>query len=160
MERKKREMSESAALSRLAGQCARSEYCLQDIRRKLDAWVLPDGASERIIQRLLSDRYVDENRYAHAFVRSKFRFNRWGREKIARSLAAKGISADDIADGLTELCEEDMDSTLTDLLTMKMRTLRYKNDYDRYMKLLRFAVSRGFSIDAARRCIERMESDQ
>lgn len=150
-------MSEAQALSRLGALCARAEYCLQDMRRKMDAWELPVGADERIIQRLVKDGYVDENRYAHAFVRSKFRFNRWGRDKIVRMLQQKGINQEDIDDALTELNEEELDDTLLELLTAKSRHLNYKNDYDRYVKLLRFAVSRGFSLDSARRCLEKMD---
>ena len=150
-------MSEAQALSRLGALCARAEYCLQDMRRKMDAWELPPGADERIIQRLMKDGYVDENRYAHAFVRSKFRFNRWGRDKIVRMLQQKGINQEDIDDALTELNEEELDDTLLELLTAKSRHLNYKNDYDRYVKLLRFAVSRGFSLDSARRCLEKMD---
>ena len=150
-------MSEAQALSRLGALCARAEYCLQDMRRKMDAWELPVGADERIIQRLEKDGYVDENRYAHAFVRSKFRFNRWGRDKIVRMLQQKGINQEDIDDALTELNEEELDDTLLELLTAKSRHLNYKNDYDRYVKLLRFAVSRGFSLDSARRCLEKMD---
>ena len=157
MERKQKVMSEQEALSRLAALCARTEYCLSDIRRKMEAWILPEGASDRIIKRLTTDRYVDENRYAHAFVRSKFRFNRWGRDKIARALKMKGISDEDIADGLTELNDDEAEQTLMDLLIAKNRHLTYKNDYDRYVKLLRFAVGRGFSVDAARRCVENMD---
>ncbi len=150
-------MSEAQALSRLGGLCAKTEYCLQDMRRKMEAWEMPTGAEERIIQRLVKDRYVDENRYAHAFVRSKFRFNRWGRDKIVRMLQQKGINQEDIDDALTELNEEELDDTLLELLTAKSRHLNYKNDYDRYVKLLRFAVSRGFSLDSARRCLEKMD---
>ncbi len=150
-------MSEAQALSRLGALCARAEYCLQDMRRKMDAWELPPGANERIIQRLVKDGYVNENRYAHAFVRSKFRFNRWGRDKIVRMLQQKGINQENIDDALTELNEEELDDTLLELLTAKSRHLNYKNDYDRYVKLLRFAVSRGFSLDSARRCLEKMD---
>lgn len=150
-------MSEAQALSRLGALCARAEYCLQDMRRKMDAWELPSGADERIIQRLMKDGYVNENRYAHAFVRSKFRFNRWGRDKIVRMLQQKGINQEDIDDALTELNEEELDDTLLELLTAKSRHLNYKNDYDRYVKLLRFAVSRGFSLESARRCLEKMD---
>ncbi len=150
-------MSESQALSRLTGLCAKAEYCLSDIRRKMSAWELPEGSESRILSYLLKERYVDENRYAHAFVRSKFRFNRWGRDKIVRQLMQKGISQEDIDDALTELKEDELDDTLLDLLQAKNRHLTYKNDYDRYVKLLRFAVSRGFSLDSARRCIEKMD---
>ena len=150
-------ITEESALSRLANLCARAEYCIQDMRKKMSAWELSEEAQTRIIARLLKDRYIDENRYAHAFVRSKFRFNRWGRDKIRQALRLKGISDDDIADGLSEIQSEESDTMLKELLRKKSRTIKYNSDYERYMKLLRFAVSRGFSLDDARKAIESME---
>ncbi len=150
-------ITEESALSRLANLCARAEYCIQDMRKKMAAWELSEEAQTRIIARLLKDRYIDENRYAHAFVRSKFRFNRWGRDKIRQALRLKGISDDDIADGLSEIQSAESDTMLKELLRKKSRTIKYNSDYERYMKLLRFAVSRGFSLDDARKAIESME---
>ncbi len=150
----KKVMSEESAFSRLSGLCARTEYCLSDIRRKMERWELPAGADGRIVERLLTEKYVDENRYAHAFVRSKSRYNRWGRDKIVRMLKQKGISDSDIADGLTELDDEETEEMLIALLSSKMRSLKYKNDYELYLKLMRFAVSRGFPLDMVKRSIE------
>ena len=79
METTKKKIAEAAALSRLANLCAKAEYCVSDIRQKMARWDLPEGAEDRIVHRLLNERYIDEQRYACAFVRSKFRFNRWGR---------------------------------------------------------------------------------
>lgn len=154
MEQTKKKMTEAAALVRLSGLCSRAEYCLKDMRHKMMRWELPDGAETRILKRLVSDRYIDENRYAHAFVRSKFRFNRWGKDKIVRSLKMKGISDDDIADAINDIDDKESSDTLRDLLTSKMRTVKYKSDYELYMKLLRFAVSRGFSLESSRKCLE------
>lgn len=133
--------------------CARAEYCRSDMLKKMMKWELPDGAEERILRRLEKERYIDENRYAHAFVRSKFRFNRWGSAKITRELKMKGIDEEDIMDAMNEIDEEESDSMLKALLESKMRTVKHKSEYELYVKLLRFAVSRGFSIDSARRCL-------
>ena len=154
MEQTKKIMTEEAALVRLSGLCCRAEYCLMDMRHKMMRWQLPDGAEARILKRLTADKYIDENRYAHAFVRSKFRFNRWGKDKIVRALKMKGISDEDISDAIVEIDEQESLDTLKELLTTKMRTVKYNTDYELYMKLLRFAVSRGFSLDSARICLE------
>ena len=128
MEQTKKKMTEEAALIRLSGLCSRTEYCLMDMRQKMMRWELPEGAETRILKRLVSDRYIDENRYAHAFVRSKFRFNRWGRDKIVRALKMKGILDDDIVDAINEIDDKESSDTLRDLLTSKMRTVKYKSD--------------------------------
>lgn len=149
-----RPITEEAALLRLTAQCATTEYCLHDIRRKMAFWLLPEGAVERILQRLLRERYVNEERYARAFARDKFRFNRWGAQRISLELRRRGISDDDIRAGLSEIDEDDSLNTLRDLLRSKHRTVTARSDYERYMKLLRFAVSRGFSIEQARQCLQ------
>jgi len=152
----KKNISEQAAYQRLSALCARTEYCIADMKGKMDRWELPDGAEQRIINRLQQEKFIDENRYAHAYVRSKFRFNRWGKDKIVRMLKMKGINDSDIEDALQEINETESDETLTSILEAKMRTVKYKTDYELYMKLLRFAVYRGFSLDDAKRCIEKI----
>jgi len=152
----KKNISEQAAYQRLSALCARTEYCIADMKGKMDRWELPDGAEQRIINRLQQEKFIDENRYAHAYVRSKFRFNRWGKDKIVRMLKMKGINDSDIEDALQEINETESDETLTAILEAKMRTVKYKTDYELYMKLLRFAVYRGFSLDDAKRCIEKI----
>ena len=107
MEPTKKKIAEAAALSRLANLCAKAEYCVSDIRQKMARWDLPEGAEDRIVHRLLDERYIDEQRYACAFVRSKFRFNRWGRDKIVRGLRLKGIS-DDVKAKLAKIKNKEM----------------------------------------------------
>ncbi len=157
MEKVKKNMTEEAAYKRLSALCARTEYCVSDMKTKMSGWDLPEGAEERILMRLVKEKYVDENRYAHAFVRSKFKFNRWGREKIVRMLKQKRISGSDITDALNEIGEEESDETLMELLEKKMHSTKHKTDYELYVKLLRFAVSRGFSLDSAKRCCEKLD---
>ena len=83
-------------LSRLTARCSTTELCLSDIRKKLDATDIMEKEKERILHRLLDEGYVDEARYARAFVRDKFRFSGWGKVKIAQGLRAKQISSTDI----------------------------------------------------------------
>ena len=68
----KKKMSENDAMIRLTAKCAASEYCRADIRKMMSRWELPEGAVDRILKRLQDERYIDEQRYAHAFVRDKF----------------------------------------------------------------------------------------
>ena len=124
------------------------------MRKKLRKWQLPEGAEERILKRLVKERFIDENRYAHAYVRDKFRYNRWGSDKIERMLRMKGISSDDIKDALKEISDDESNETLSTLLKNKIRSVKYKTEYELYVKLLRFAVSRGFTLEHAKHCLE------
>ncbi len=156
MERQKKPMSEEAAFNRLAALCATTEYCLADMRRKMEAWELPDGADLRILARLQREKYVDEARYARAFVRDKFRYNHWGARRIALELRRKGVDEAVAADALGEIGRDDTDDVLTALLRQKLKTTRGKTDYEVFMKLLRYSVGRGFSPDDAHRCLSRI----
>ncbi len=146
-------MTEEAALVRLSTLCVTAEYCLSDIRKKMQRWLLPEGAEKRILQRLQNERFVDENRYAHAFVRDKFRNNRWGERRIEFELRKKGISDEDIRNALTEIQHEENDEILTALLLQKAKTIKARNDYELKMKLIRFAAQRGFTLEQIQRCL-------
>lgn len=148
-------MTEEAALLRLSRLCVSAEYCLSDMRKKMQRWLLPEGSEARILQRLLDERFVDENRYAHAFVREKSSFNHWGPRRIEYELHRKGIGEEDIRDALSaNINEEENDKILMALLQQKAHTIHARNDYDLKMKLMRFAAQRGFTIDQIQRCID------
>ena len=153
IEHEKKKMTEEAALLRLAGLCTKAEYCSYDIRRKMSNWELPDGACERILKRLKADKYVDDSRYAHAFVRSKSQYDKWGRIKIANALKMKGIDEATIEDALGEIDLQASDDTLRHLLESKATKIKYNNEYDLRAKLIRFALSRGFTMDSISRCL-------
>jgi len=135
-------------LHRLASRCSGAELCTADIQRKLDATGLTDEEKRRLLRRLVSEGYVDDNRYAHAFVRDKFRFSGWGRVKIAQGLRAKQIPAADIDNALTEIDEDDYRQTLRGALEAKRRSVQGASAYETNGKLIRFALSRGFERDA------------
>ncbi|MCR4614041.1 MAG: RecX family transcriptional regulator [Bacteroidaceae bacterium] len=156
MERQKKELTEEQAFTRLARLCSTTEYCRYDMRRKMAAWLLPEGAEERVLKRLEQERYIDEVRYAHAYVRDKSRHNRWGAKRIELELRRRGITDETIQDALTEITEEQSDETLEGLLRTKLKTVKGKSDYDVFLKLLRFSVGRGFPQDQAHRCLKRI----
>ena len=107
-----RAADEVALFQKLARYCAYQERCRQEVRLKL-AGLGVRGAAEtaRWIERLEAEGFLDENRFARAYCRGKFRQNHWGRRKIIMGLRAKGISAGDVADGLSEIDAADYEST-------------------------------------------------
>ena len=144
----KKTISENEAWIRLSAKCATTELCVADIRRMMSRWELPEGADERIVKRLQTDRYVDECRYAHAFVRDKFRYNLWGWSRIERELKMKGIAQAYIDEAKDEISEEDNLALLRKLIDAKRRTVKGRNEYEINAKLFRFAMGRGFSYAA------------
>lgn len=132
------------------------------MRKKMDRWLLTDkdgnvadeGTVERILERLVRERFVDEERYAHAFVRDKSRYNRWGRVRIQQELRKRKIPALIIEDALTEIVEKENLDTLRTLIERKRPSVKGKNDYEVRMKLIRFAISRGFAMDDISKVID------
>ena len=137
-------MTPETALNRAAALCARSEQAASDVRGKLLRWGLTPQQAQEVIDRLIDGGYLDDERYARAFVHDKFRFNGWGRIKIAYQLRAKGISQDCIDDALTLIDQDAYEQSLQQLLTTKASTLRGKDPQQARAALLRFATGRGY----------------
>ena len=144
----KRLMSENDAMIRLTAKCAGSEYCRADIRRMMSRWELPEGVADKILKRLQDERYIDEQRYAHAFVRDKFRYNHWGWIRIEQELKRRNIPQEYIDEAKEEISDDDNLEALRKIINSKRPTVKGKNEYEVNAKLFRFALSRGFSYSA------------
>ncbi len=132
------------ALHRAAALCSSAEHCTADIREKLARWGVTEADSCTIIDRLVQERFIDEQRYAVAFVKDKFRFSGWGRIKMRYALQQKRIDGSDIDHALATLDEEQYNDRLLELLQAKSRSIRDDDPEARRAKLFRFATSRGF----------------
>lgn len=161
MEKKKRAYSEQEAYNKLSALCAMSELCCYDMQRKMRNWEMPKGARERVVEKLLKERFIDEARYAHAFVRDKFRYNHWGKVRIQQELRLRNIAQHLIDDALQEnIPQEDNLSTLKDLIEKKRPTVKGRSQYEVKGKLIRFAVSKGFSIDDVMKVVGDLDEDE
>lgn len=139
--------TEEIILNKAEVYCAAAERCLSDVTSKLVQWGASSEAMERILSHLLEERYLDERRYAKAFVRDKYRFNGWGRLKIAMALRQKGISDESIDAGLNEIDEREYRQTLKALLQRIRRTVKGKTAYEQNGKLIRFALGKGYEMN-------------
>lgn len=136
------------ALARMEALCARSEQCSYDIMTKLLRTGLSRDDIDRVMQSLTERRFVDDARFAAAYVRDKYRFARWGRRKIAMGLRTKRIDSGTVGHALEEAVDQDeYVSVLRDLLRAKARTIAEGNSYEGRTKLFRFAASRGYETD-------------
>jgi regulatory protein len=124
--------------------CSRGETCTFDIKEKLKKWELNEEDSMAVIGLLKKEKYLDDERFARAYVKDKFRFNHWGRQKIAFMLHAKNISKDIQESAFEEIEEEAYSDQLVKLLKDKERTIKAKDKLDKRNKLMRFAMGRGF----------------
>ena len=150
----KKEMTEQEAYLQLAALCAQAEHCQQEMRDKMKRWEIDETVQNRIIARLVKERYIDDERYARAFVKDKIRYNKWGRRKVQQALWQKRIDDDIQRHVLDEIDEKEYLDVLRPLLKQKRKTIQAQSDYELNHKLMRFALSRGFSFDIIRQCID------
>jgi regulatory protein len=132
------------ALSKAMALCAGREQCKKDIRQKLITWDVPGQDADRIIDKLVRENFINEERYAGAYVKDKFTCNRWGKVKITSHLRAKGIPAAVINKALDSIDNETYTKILRNLLSGHSAKIKAKNQYDLKAKLLRFGMSKGF----------------
>ena len=149
----KKEMTEQEAYLQLAALCAQAEHCEQEMRDKMRRWELDETVQNRIINRLIKERYVDDERYARAFVKDKIRYNKWGRRKVQQALWKKRIDADVQQRVLDEIEEKEYLDILRPLLKQKRKSIKAESDYELNQKLVRFALGRGFGFDIIRQCL-------
>lgn len=142
-------LTEPQALNRAASYCSRAERCEYDVRRKLISWELPEDAVLRILKRLKDEKFLSNERFSRSFINDKMKFNKWGRTKIVYELRKRNIAESVYLPILDELSTNEFEEQLMHILTVKARTVKGKNEYDKKTKLIRFAVGRGFSLDMA-----------
>lgn len=152
MEKKTHKYTEQEAYQKLSALCALAEYCCWDMMKKMKNWEFEDNdckdeIKEHIISKLVSERFIDESRFAKAFVRDKFRYNHWGVVRIQQELKMRHIAQKHIDIAIQEIDDDDNLDTLRDIIQKKKSSVKGKSDYEIKVKLIRFAVGRGFKMD-------------
>lgn len=139
--------------------CSRREYCRSDIMSKVV--VALDGDREqaaKIVETLVNEKYIDDLRYASAFARDKSSIAGWGETKIRYMLSAKGISREVVTQALEEIDASRARTRLEKLLENKLKTL--KDDPQCRLKMLRFALGRGYGYDEAAEALDSLMNER
>lgn len=132
------------ALAKVMAICSRREYCIDDIRNKLLAWEVSNSDAEKIISVLIKENFINESRYATAYARDKFKYNKWGKVKIAAHLKSRKIPHDLINSALHIIDNDTYIKFLKELIHGHRKTVKAKNKYELKAKLLRYGLSKGF----------------
>ncbi len=155
--RVKRDKTPQQALHSLMRMCARSERSSGDALRLMKRWGVADVDARKVLSQLQADRFIDDARFAEAFVRDKLNLSGWGAYKIKMALRAKGVAKEIIEEVVAPMIEAtDMKERLEDIMQRKMRTLKYSSVYEAKTKLIRFAASRGYDMDEVIECASRI----
>ena len=131
-------------LDKMAKYCAYQERCVKDVRDKLKTFDLPQKEKDKIIDYLVDNRFVNDERFARSFVRGKINQSGWGLNKIRFHLIQKGIAKDIIDEALTQTDEDLYRQRLIDILKTKSKTIKAETDFERKRKLAAYAMQKGF----------------
>ena len=156
----KKEKTEEEAFLQLASLCANAEHCQYEMLEKMKRWELSDEAQARVMARLIEERYVDDRRYARAFVKDKIRYNKWGHRKVQQGLWMKRIDKEIQDEVLNEIDEKEYLNVLKPLLKQKRKSIKANSDYELNQKLVRFAYGRGFTFEIIRQCLDVSDIDE
>ena len=148
------------ALSFSAALCSVSEHCSSDIKRKIEKFELTTDEVTSLIKKLIKDGFLDEERYVRAFVNDRFKYNKWGKIKIAYLLKQKSIESSIIYDCLESIDDEVYFNTLYDLIKHKQKGTKGKDKTDIRNKLYRFAAGRGFESKLIISCLKKLNFDE
>ena len=141
---KKKYLTKAEALTKAQRYCAYQDRCHQEMRFKLIEWGVYGDTLEEILADLVTDRFLDEERFARSFARGKFRIKSWGRQRILNELRQRQISDYCLRKALTEIDEDEYRQALKELLEKRAAQETETNDALLRQKLAAYAIRRGF----------------
>lgn len=143
----KKKLSPAQALIRAQLSCAYQERCHQEMRNKLYEWGLYPDAVENILANLITDNFLNEERFAKSYAGGKFRIKKWGRIKIKIELKKRKISEYCIRKAMLEIDEKEYIQTLKQLIEKKSKEVKGGNLQVKNYKIAQYIASRGFEQD-------------
>ena len=137
-------MTESEGKTLAERYCSGAEHCCSEVRAMLERHGVEKEDTDRILKYLINEGYIDESRYAAAFVHDKVRFARWGRTKIAQALWQKRIPEQIAHDALSSIDQDEYMTALKEVTASRYRTVKGVTEYERKMKTMKSVCSRGY----------------
>ena len=132
------------AIERLKNYCAVQDRCQWDVIRKMKVWRLTQNTQDHILELLISNQYINEERFAISFCQGKFRIKKWGKNKIKNELKKKDISKNCIIKGLDSIDEEQYQEVLKKIIEQKTDKLKEKNPFIKKNKIAKYLIQKGF----------------
>jgi len=148
------EVTRAKNLVKLKRYCAYRDRCHKEVSDKLSELKVDSEMIDDIISTLITEGYLNEERFVLAYVRGKFRMNKWGKSKIIRELKHRQITQFLINKGLKEIDDEQYFETLKNLIIAKSKTFKAKNQYDKHHKLYSYAYRKGYESELINMAIE------
>ncbi|MFZ4412738.1 MAG: regulatory protein RecX [Bacteroidales bacterium] len=151
---KKKVYDKKTAFLKAQHYCAYQERSQQEVRNKLYEWGLHSDDVENVIVDLISQNFINEERFAVLFAGGKFRIKKWGRLKIKNELKLHKISTYCIRIALESINAEDYIQTLKHIIDKKTALTKEKNKFKKISKIAAFAISKGYEPELVRELIK------
>lgn len=143
----KKKLTPAQALLKAQASCAYQERCQQEMRDKLYEWGLYSDAVENIIATLITDNFLNEERFAKSYAGGKFRIKKWGKIKIKIELKKRKISEYCIKKAMQEIPDKDYIATINQLIAKKSKEMKGGKLQVRNYKIAQYIMSKGFEGD-------------
>jgi regulatory protein len=154
----KKEKTPEQALASLMRLASRTEKSSGDARRLMRGWGIGAEDAERILARLIAQKFIDDRRYAAAYTREKMQLSGWGVHKIRAALASKSISRDIIDSATAQLDPGTMTERLEKYLARRLPKIKAATPYELRTKLTRYGLSLGYDYETVADAVEKMKS--
>ena len=151
-------MTESEGKTLAERYCSGAEHCCAEVRAMLERHKVEADDIGLILKYLVKEGYVDESRYADAFVHDKVRFAKWGRVKIGQALWQKRIPADVADAALSRIDEDEYMTALKEVVASRYRQTKGATEYERKMKTMKSVCSRGYEPALVRKVLNLQDS--
>ncbi len=140
----KKRLTAGEALSKIYKYCAYQERSHLEVKRKLYSYGLYSSDVNEILSKLITEGFLNEERFAKAYAGGKFRVKKWGRNKILHQLESKGLTKRCIEAGLKELDQSAYAETLTELIQKKSLYSKEENLFKKRDSIARFVIAKGY----------------
>jgi regulatory protein len=137
--------------------CAYQERCISEVAGKLKAWKVGQKRVEKILEQLIHEDYLNEERFARSFAGGKFRINHWGKTKIIYELEKRQVPDLIIQIGLEEINDEEYEETLKELLQRKNREIHETDPLKRKQKLIAYGLQKGYHYGLVKQVLGKMK---
>lgn len=151
-------MTEKEALNYAMKLCSKKEYSSGEILKKFKDFEVSDESAHNVLIQLKEDKFLDDHRFARAYVNDKLKFGKWGKIKITFMLRQKEVPESIINEAISEIDSKFYEEILLTELTKKIKGIKAVNPYELKGKLIQFASGRGFEFDIASRVADKLIS--